>query len=275
MRSFLACLLVCLASMLLPVANANAADFEVRTQKNIIEGKLVDRKYTANDFYSTYYIYLNVIRALEVDKRLSSVEVGRVIGKMIAGLKKNGVAQLVVSGYPGAEDLRVTLRIAFDKRHNRPILVLVSNYDASKKEVVAGDALHHAYATFFFFSGDKLVKYQLVVNAAEKKRAAKKSVNDLADYYLLDAASDDDAKGKALLIKGIKKEKNDEERFMMNLTLSEYYLLENNPRAAKKALAEAKGIASSIGDDKKKERLLRIYQYASDLYKYMVNSQSV
>ncbi len=168
MRKSLSCLLICVASMLLPVADADAADFEVHTHENIFDGKLVDLKYTANDFYSTYYIYFNVIRALEVDKRLSSNEIGRVISEMIAGLKKNGMAQLTVSGYPGAEDLRVTLGTAVDKKRNRPILLLVSNYDAAKKEVVAGGALNNAYATYFFLAGDKLVKYQILVNAEEK-----------------------------------------------------------------------------------------------------------
>jgi hypothetical protein len=114
-----------------------------------------------------------------------------------------------------------------------------------------------------------------VEHAEEKKRAAQKSINDLADYYLLDADSDNDAKGKAMLIDGIKNEKDDLERFMMNLTLSEYYLLENNPREARKALDEAKGIAGSMSDAGKRPALLRIYQFADDVYKYTVDNQSM
>lgn len=275
MRAFLHCLLICVAAMSLPVANADAADFEVRTQENIWDGKRVDLKYTVHNFYSTYYIYSNVIKALEIDKRLSGDEISRIISEMIADLKKNGVAQLVVSGYPGAEDLRVTLRAVPDKEHGKPILLLVSNYDAREKKVVAGGDMSNVYATYFFLVRDKLVKYQLVENAEEKKRAAQKSVNDLADYYLLDADSDNDSKGKALLIDGIKNEKNDLERFMMNLTLSEYYLLENNPHEARKALDEAKGIADSTSDAGKKLELLRIYQFADDVYKYTVDAQSI
>lgn len=274
MRSSLPYFLIYVAALLLPVANVSAADFKVLTQENISNGKRVDLKYKANNFYSTYYIYMNVIRALEIDKRLTSDEISQVISKMIVNLKENGLAQLTVSGYPGAEDLRVTLSTSYDKKNNKPILLLVSNYDPAKKVVVKGDALNNAYGTYYFLIRDKLVKYQLIVNAEEKKQAAKKSTNDLADYYLLDGDSDNDAKGKELLVNGLKKEKNVAERFMMDLTLSEYYLLEKNTREAKKVLEEAKGVANAISDDKKKKSLMNIYQYADDLYKYyMANSQ--
>lgn len=274
MRSFLPCLLLCAAAMILPVAHASAADFEVRTEENVFDGKRVEQKYTANKFYSTYYIYMNVIRATGVEKHLSSDEIGRVIDEMIAGLKKNGMAQLVVLGYPGAGDLRVTLRIATSKKNDKPILLLVSNYDPNTKEVLDSGDMSSVYATYFFMVGDKLVKYQLVADAEEKKRDAQKSINNLADYYLLDADRGNDAKGKAMLIDGLKKLKDDEDRFIMNLTLSEYYLLENDPRDARKVLDEAKRIAGSVSDKKKSQELISIYPYADDLYRYMVNGKS-
>jgi hypothetical protein len=269
MKAPLSCIFTFVLLAVFPLAEVSAADFEVLTQENIMDGKRVDEKYTANDFYSTYYIYLNVIRALEIEKRLSEDEIGGVIGKMIANLRKNGMTQLTMPGYSGEGNLRVSLRVYHNMKNGRPILLLVSNYDPAQKRIVTGDASNRAYATYFYLVRDKLVKYQYIANADEKKRDAQKSVNDLADYYLLDESSDDDAEGKALLINGIKKEKDDGERFIMYLTLSEYYLLENNTRDAKKALDEAGRILNASSGNK---RMQNVYGYAMDIYKYYVAS---
>jgi len=275
MRASLRSLLFCVASLLLPVAAADAADFKVYTEENVIEGKPVGQRYAANRFYSTYYIYVNVIRMLEVEKHLSGDEVGQVIDQLIDGLEKNGMAQLVVAGYPGDEDLRITLRTAYGRKHNKPILILISNFDVKKKAVVADGNMNDLYATYFFLVGDKLVKYQLFVNAEKERQEVQDSINDLADFYLLDADSGNDAKGKQMLIDGLSKPGSDRDHFFMNLTLSEYYLLEHNAGAARKVLDKAREIANSTGDAKRKQTLLNIYQYADDVYRYMTGGQSI
>lgn len=251
---------------------SSSANLEFISQKNVLNGKPIDINYQANDFYSTYYIYLNVVKALALEKHLTSKQIDTLIVKMIRGLKKNGMVQIRVSGYKGGE-LRATLRTNVAKTNRKPILMLITNYDAKNKRIVSENDLINAYATYFYLIRDKLVKFQLVHDKKNKMKKAKKTINGLADHYLLDDDFKNDKKGKKLLLKGIKTAKNEGDRFIMYLTLSEYYLLEKNTKKAKIVLEKAKAVADKISDDKRKRFLMNVYHYASDIYKHYVSYQ--
>lgn len=223
--------------------------------------------YRVNDFYSIYYVYMNVIRALKVDQRLSPQEVEKVVIKMVRTLKANKKVQLQVSGYQGGEDLRITLSITRSKKNKRPILLLVSNYDPKSETVVSSQSGKDPYATFFYFKGDKLVKYQYVDKRKTKGELKKRSVNSQADYYLLDESPGNDALGKKMLIEGIKKGGDKLKSFIMNLTLSEYYLLEGNTRKAEAALNIARKITETVGPEVNKSALLKFLSYGTDIYR--------
>lgn len=250
-----------------------AASYQVRAFNNDSGASGSDAsqiKYKVNDFYSVYYIYMNVIRAMKVDERLSNNEVAQVINDIIHNLNRRKAVQLTVSGYSGDEDLRVTLRTKYDN-NKKPILMVVSNYDAKKQKTVTGEEQRNAYGTFFYLMNDKLVKYQYISQAKTKKEQAKKSTNNLADYYLMDEKQDNDAEGKELLINGIKNAKKSMEKFIMNLTLSEYHLLENDTAKAATVLEVAKKIMMSADDAKNQKRMKNIFKYADDINAYFMS----
>jgi hypothetical protein len=274
MKKNLSHALISLAALFFVSTSAHAANYQLRildNSKSISSGKPINIKYRVNDFYSVYYIYMNVIRAMEMEKHLSGKEITQVINSMIDQLKQRKAAQLIVYGYPGVEDLRVTLRTDYTKNDHRPILWLVSNYDPRSKRAVVANAHTDVYATYFYLANDKLVKYQYVTNAKTKKAKAAKSVNNLADFFLLDAKTNNDASGKKLLLNGIKKSKVPLERFIMHLTLSEYYLLENNTGKARKELDIARKMIQSEKNSRTKQSMKNIFTYAEDVYSYFVS----
>jgi len=263
--------LIFLATLFLATANAQAADYKLQTldnEKSATTGKPIRVKYQVNDFYSVYYTYMNVIRALGVEKHLSGNEIKQVVHGIIDQLKKQKAVQLTVSGYPGDEDLRVTVRTDYAKNDKKPILWVISNYDPRTKSVVTGKAQENAYATYFYLVDTKLVKYQYVTEAKSKKE---KAANNLADFYLLDEEKNNDASGKALLIKEINETKVSLERFLMHLTLSEYYLLENNTGKAREALDTARKMIKTERDKNTKRTMTNIFPYADDIYTYYVS----
>ena len=178
-----------------------------------------------NDFYSVYYVYMNVIRALDVNDRLGERDIENVITLVIDNLKKNNVVQLQVDKYKGPEGLRVTLRPDFAPKSGKPILLIVSNYNVNTKRVVSGDDQKDAYGTFFYFAGDKLVKNRYVHEEKNDAELKKEPVNNRADYYLLDGDPGNDAPGMDLLTKEIEKAGDMPGRAVSYMTLSEYYLL--------------------------------------------------
>jgi len=227
--------------------------------------------YRANDFYSVYYIYMNVIRALNVNDRLGERDIEKVISLIIDNLKKRNVVQLQVDRYKGSGGtLRVTLRSDITPKEGKPSLWIISNYNARTKEVVSGDDQKDAYGTFFYFVGDKLVKYQRVHEPKSDADLKKMSVNNLADYYLLDGDPGNDEMGSDLLIKEIEKPGDMPDRAVLYMTLSEYHLLAGKAGSAKQCLDKARAIIGELKDEKKKASLSNVLKYADDLYNYYV-----
>jgi hypothetical protein len=227
-------------------------------------------EYKVNDFYSVYYVYMNVIRALDVNDRLGERDIENVITLIIDNLKKNNVVQLQVDKYKGPEGLRVTLRPDFAPKAGKPILLIVSNYNVNTKRVVSGDDQKDAYGTFFYFAGDKLVKNRYVHEAKNDAELKKESVNNRADYYLLDGDPGNDELGMDLLTKEIEKAGDMPGRAVSYMTLSEYYLLSGKVGSAKQCLDKARAIIEALKDKEQKASLSNVLRYANDLYKYYV-----
>lgn len=239
----------------------HAAEYQIITQKN---DKNVP--YQAHDFYSIYYLYFNLIQALEIEKHVDTAAVRKIIFDTTNNLKQNRFSQLQISGYPGPEPLRVTLRTDQNPNLSHPILWLISNYSPQQKSVVKGDDLKTAYGTYFYMIGNKLVKYQRLKNPKSDQELSSLSPNSQADYYLLDEKSDNDKKGKQILLTALKKPANDAEQVIMNLTLSEYELLENNLQTAKVRLDSARDVLRKMSPAERK-RLRIPFHYANDIYK--------
>lgn len=241
-------------------SEAHAAEYRVLSQKND-----KDVAYQVNDFYSLYYVYFNVIQALEVERHLSADAVRKVIFDTIDNLKRQRFSQLQIrDGYKGPEPLRVTLRTDIIVKDNKPILWLISNYSHKEKAVVTGEALKHAYGTYFYLIGDKLVKYQRIKNPKTPAQLAAMSPNDRADYYLLDEKADNDQTGKQLLINALSKPAKPSEQIIMNLTLSEYHLLDGNLKGAEARIDKARDILRKI-PDKERRQLRGVFHYAKQL----------
>ncbi len=226
-------------------------------------------EYKVNDFYSVYYVYMNVIRALDINDRLGERDIEKIITMIIDNLKKKNVVQLQVDNYKGPEGtLRVTLRPDFAPKKGKPILLIVSNYNVKTKRVVSGDDEKNAYATFFYFSGDMLVKNRYVHDAKSDAELKKESVNNRADYYLFDGDPGNDKLGRELLTKEVEKPGDMPERAVLYMTLSEYDLRSGKAGSAKQCLDKARVIIGDLKDKKRKSALSNVLQYADDLYTY-------
>ncbi len=235
----------------------------------IVEKSDKNIEYKVNDFYSVYYVYMNVIRALDVNDRVGERDIEKMISFIIDNLKKKNVVQLQVDNYKGGT-LRVTLRPDFAPKNGKPILLIVSNYNAKTKQVVSGADQKDSYGTFFYFTGDKLVKYQFVSEPKSEAELKKGSVNNRADYYLLDGDPGNDGLGRDLLTKEIEKAGDAPGRAVLYMTLSEYDLLSGKAGSAKQDLDKARAIIGSLKDKKIRSALTNVLQYANDIYKYYV-----
>ncbi len=241
-------------------SEAHAAEYRVLSQKN---DKAV--AYQANDFYSLYYVYFNVIQALEVERHISADAVRKIIFDTIDNLKRHRFSQLQIrGGYKGPEPLRVTLRTDMIAKNNKPILWLISNYSYKEKAVVTGKALKHAYGTYFYLIGDKLVKYQRIKQSKTPAQLAALSPNSRADYYLLDDKADNDQTGKQLLISALAKPAEQSEQVLMNLTLSQYHLLDNNLKGAEARIDKARDILRKM-TRKERHKLRGLFHHAKQL----------
>jgi hypothetical protein len=222
-----------------------------------------------NDFYSVYYVYMNVIRAMELDASLSREEIEQVITHMIDTLKRGQGVQIVIPNYNGGLDLRATLRTDFQiSKDNIPNLLLVTNYSANLKKAVEGDMQKDAYATYFIIDGDKLIKHQYVDEPKSQAELNAMSLNNLANYYLLDADDANDRLGKVMLERALPNEKNAIDRFIIHLTLSEYSLLEGDVEQARQQLGSAETIINAQSDARNRQRMSQLYSYASDIVYY-------
>jgi hypothetical protein len=241
-------------------------DYRIYAEKND-----KNAEYKVNDFYSVYYVYMNVIRALDVNDRLGGRDIENIISLIIDNLKKRNVVQLQVDNYKGSEGtLRVTLRSDIAPDDKKPALWIISNYNANTKKVVSGDDQKDAYATFFYLAGDKLVKYQYVSEPKSEAELKRGSVNKRADYYLLDRDPGNDGHGRDLVTKEIEKTGDMPDRAVLYMTLSEYDLLSGKAGSAKQSLDKARAIIGSLKDEKRRSALSNVLQYADDLYKYYV-----
>jgi hypothetical protein len=263
-----------LLGALLLVSNAQADQFAVYSLKNdvTLAGRPNHIHYHANDFYSVYYLYMSVIRALQVDQHLSHEQIGRVINGMIKLIKDGRAAQLQVPGYPGDGPLRVTVRTDGVKKH--PVLMIISNYDHRTGKTVDHGKQNDVYATFFYLVKDKLVKYEYINDRKAALKDAGQSTNNMADYYLLNERSTDDIKGKELLRAGLRTRGTPFDRFMMHLTLMEYYLLESNPLKAKATLDAAQRIMAAEHNRHMRKTMEGIFPYGSDLYRYFMGYEN-
>lgn len=240
------------------------ADYRLSVEKS--DG---NAEYRVNDFYSVYYVYMNVIRALDVNDRLGQRDIEKVIFMIIDNLKKRNVVQLQVDKYKGSEGtLRVTLRSDMAPKGKKTILLIISNYNQKTRKVVSGDDQKDAYGTFFYFEGDKLVKNRYVHEAKSDAELKKLSVNSLADYYLLDGDPGNDERGRDLLIKEIEKQNDGPDRAVLYMTLSEYHLLAGNTGLAKQSLEKARAIIKSLKDEERASKLATVLEYAADIYTY-------
>lgn len=262
-------LLLVIASLFLVASKQpffEGADYRIYVEKSADN---VD--YKVNDFYSVYYVYMNVIRALDINDRLGDRDIEKVISLIIDNLKKRNVVQLQIDNHKGTGTLRVTLRSDLAPKDNKPALWIISNYNVQTKRVVSGDEEKNAYATFFYLIGDKLLKYQRVHEPKSEAELKKMPVNDRADYYLLDGDPANDALGKDLLIKEIEKEKNVPVQAFLYMTLSEYHLLSGKAGNAKQCLDKSQSLIESLKDEKRKASLSNVLHYARDIYRYYVN----
>jgi hypothetical protein len=260
--------LIIIASLLLTASRPSRPAFESHGYRIYVEKSDKNIAYKVNDFYSVYYVYMNVIRALDINDRLGEGDIEKVIFIIIDNLKKNNVVQLQVDNHKGSGILRVTLRPEITPKGGKPILLIVSNYNANTKQVVSGDDQKDAYGTFFYFIGNKLVKNKYIHEPKNETELKKLSKNSLADYYLLDEDAGNDALGKNLLTKEIEKSGEEPERALLYMTLSEYHLLSGKADSAKQCLDNARVIIGSLKDEKSKLSLSNILLYANDLFKY-------
>ncbi len=259
-------LLIIIASLFLIAA---LPSFKSGDYRIIVENSDKNVDYKADDFYSVYYVYMNVIRALGVSDRLGERDIGKVIFMIIDNLKKGNVVQLQIDKYKGGT-LRVTLRSDIAPKKDKPGLWIISNYNAKTKQVVSGEDQKDAYATLFYLVGNKLVKYQYAHEPKTDAELKKMSVNSLADYYLLDGDPGNDKVGRDLLITETEKPGDMPDRAMLYMTLSEYHLLAGKVESAKQSLDKAQAAMESIKDEKRRQELSRVMQYAADLYNYYV-----
>ena len=222
-----------------------------------------------NDFYSVYYVYMNVIRAMELDASLSRNEIEQAMTTIIDTLKQGKGVQIIIPHYNGGLDLRATLRTDFQiTKDDIPNLLVVSNYDAKLKHAVQGDMQKDAYATYFVIAGDKLIKHQILDEPKSQAELNTMSLNDLANYYLLDPDDANDQLGKVMLERALPNQKNPVDAFIMQLTLSEYDLLEGNVDMAQQRLGDAEAIITAQSDARVRQRMSQLYSYAGDIVYY-------
>jgi len=222
-----------------------------------------------NDFYSVYYVYTNVIRAMELDASLSRAEIEQLITTIIDTLKQGKGVQIVIPHYSGGLDLRATLRTDFQfNKDGIPNLLIVSNYDARLKRAVEGDMQKDAYATYFIIANDKLIKHQIVDQPKSQAELNALSLNDLANYYLLDADDANDRLGKVMLERALPNQQNVVDEFIMQLTLTEFDLLEGDVDKAQQRLGDAEAIIAAQSDPRIRQRMSQLYSYAGDIVYY-------
>lgn len=241
-------------------SETQAAEYRVLSQEND-----ADIAYQANDFYSIYYLYFNLIQALDVERHLPGEAVREIIFDTLDNLKRRRFSQLQIrDAYPGPEPLRVTLRTDVIAREDKPVLWLISNYNPREKAVVTGKAARHAYGTYFYLIGDKLVKYQRLKEPKTAEQLAAMSANARADYYLLDEKTDNDQAGKQLLLNALDKPANQGEQVILNLTLSQYHLLDDNLKGANARLDQARDILREMSHTERR-KLRVLFHHAKEL----------
>jgi hypothetical protein len=252
-------IILALFSITAITSEASAAEYRVLAQKN-------DKNvaYEANDFYSIYYVYFNVIQALDIENRVAEKDVKKIIFQTIDNLKSHRFSQLQVEGYPGPEPLRVTLRTDIIPKDNEKILWLISNYSHEKKAVVTGKESKRAYGTYFYLVGDKLVKYQIMKQSRSENEIAAMPVNTRAEYYLLDASAENDSKGKQLLINALSMPAEQSEQVAMNITLMQYHLLDGNLKGAEARLNKARDVLREM-PRKERKKLRELFHHAREL----------
>lgn len=222
-----------------------------------------------NDFYSVYYVYMNVIRTLELDSIMSRDEVEHVITRVIDSLKHGQGIQIVIPHYNGGPALRCTLRTdLMISKQKAPNLLLVSNYNTTTQRTVEGDAQKDAYATYFLIAGNKLIKHQYFDDPKSQMELRAMSINNLAEYYLLDGDDANDQLGQVMLEKSLPNAKDPVQAFLMHLTLSEFYLLDGKLSQARNQLSQAQGLVAAQSQLRDRQRMSHLYSYASDLVYY-------
>jgi len=254
-------LLLFTACSTVPIQKANYHIKTIATPKGVA--------LEVNDFYSVYYIYMNVIRAMDLDASLSRDEIEQAIPNILNTLKQGKGVQIIVPNYNGGLDLRATLRTDFQiSKDNFPNLLIVTNYDAKLKHAVEGDMQKDAYATYFVIADDKLIKHQFIDEPKSQAELNAMSINDLANYYLLDPDEANDNLGKVMLERALPNQKNAVDQFIMYLTLSEYDLLQAKTELAQQRLASAEAIINAQSDARIRQHMSQLYSYASDIVYY-------
>jgi hypothetical protein len=222
--------------------------------------------YAVNDFYSIYYLYMNMIQALKLNEHLSFMDIEKIFFVIVDSLKKGNLVQLQVD-IRQEEPLKVTLRPDMIDP-GKPVLWLISNYNPVSRKVVTGEALKEAYGTFFYIIGNKLVKYQLARQPKNDAEISKLTINEQAQYYLLDGEPGNDSRGRDMLREEIRKSGDPGARALLYMTLFEYDLLSGKIESAKGCLDTAGDTLASVNDEKKKQYLARLLQYARDIFNY-------
>lgn len=237
----------------------------------------VNRNYfNVNLYLFIHYFSNRILQPLKLGRELSINDKVDIFKKVLFNVYPGNNITIKVSNYSEGKPLIVAVKAYYPEKKNRWSFLFLTNYILKSQRLAKSEAdLGSTYANLYFIYKDKLVKYQNVYSKEkELMLRSKKSLVNLADFYLFDEKIDNDAKAFSLL-KKISKSGKPGSKFYATLTLVQYFLIKGNVREAERQLKQAKKILDD-GKYKKGESHLVIYSFAEEELKiYKIMSQGM
>lgn len=200
------------------------------------EAESGENRYQLEPYYFLHYFYTDVLFFFDLLEPLDLQVKTAMVEKMFNNLNEDYPVGIVVKFAGWEEPLRLSYRV-FSMEDGRQVLIMLTNYDLEKKELLA-EYSDHCYACFYYLFGDKLVDdYHLF--SAEKEAEYQSNLNNLADMYIFDEQMENDQLVKDLLTEHLNSASAPVSKFIGHLTFAQYYMVRGELEKADAALATA------------------------------------
>lgn len=206
------------------------------------EGDRGENRYNLEPYYFLHYFYTDVLNIFDLLEPLDLQVKTVMFEKMFNNISEDYPVGIVIKFADREEPLRISYRVFFTE-NGRPVLIMLTNYDLEKQELLA-EYSDNCYACFYYIFGDKLVDdYHLF--STEKEAEYQGNLNNLADMYIFDERAENDQLVKELLTEYINTAPAQISKFIGHLTYAQYYMVSGELEKADEALT----VAGMLFDD--------------------------